>query len=214
MYQLPHSILKTCIEYMVPNRFVLRDGVDANKYIRGVYHFNYFYTKHYPLPILTHDTSGTLFLHHEGGNEEDEMIACSDFKISAMTMVLIDGTWHDCNPDNDTMTYLLSFPEKRNPYCNQNPHPVLVRYLINHPEEMVWYIFSTNSNTEAIHYLLQRTYMIDWISFCKNPSKEAVQYLLEHPEHIDWITFSHHPYLFEQVNDVKLQHEWNNTLKK
>lgn len=201
MNQLPYSLLQICIEYMVPQRFVARNIIGLENRKQSVTY--YFYKQQSTMAMLTHDSNGTLYLHHH-----NESIRCTDFRISATTMGLVNGKWYECYPNDDTMTYLLTFPEKRNPYCNQNPHPIIIQYLISHPQEMVWYIFSLNSHQNAIEYMLHHTYMIDWMSFCKNPSIEAVQYLLDHPEYIDWITFSQHPYFFEKVADVEMQKKW------
>jgi hypothetical protein len=195
---------------MIPKKFILRKGIDKNKYIyhdRQVHKTNYYYIKTYPLPRVIHDLENNIYM-----LRGTRQVKCTDFKISYTTMILVEGYWRDCYPDDDTMRYFLSFPEKRNPYCNQNPHSIMIQYLIDHPQEIVWYIFSANSHPNAIQYLLNHTYMIDWISFCKNPSLDAIHYLLEHPEHIDWISFSQHPYLFEEVDDVDMYNQYSNML--
>lgn len=206
MNQLPYQLVEMILHYIVPLRIVLRNGVDSTKCIKGMCDTRQ--RQLYVLPIVTRVNNLLYYV------KDKIKKLCTDFILSTSTVVLVNGHWMDCHPDDDAMHYMLSFPEKRHLRYNSNPHHVIVTYLLQHPLEMTWYLFSMNPHPLAITHLLQHTYKINWISFCKNPSQEAVDYLLDHPENIDWITFSRHPLIYERKMDMDTYQEWITVIRQ
>jgi len=207
MNQLPYQLVEMILHYIVPPQIVLREGVDPKKCIKGLCNTTQCQRQSYVLPMVTRVHNVLYYI------KEKIKKTCTDFILSSSTVVLVDGHWMDCYPDDDAMNYMLSFPEKRHLRYNSNPHPVIVTYLLQHPIEMTWYLFSMNPHPVAIAHLLQHIYKINWVSFCKNPSIDAVDYLLAHPENIDWITFSRHPLIYVLKPDQELHQEWMEQLR-
>ena len=87
--------------------------------------------------------------------------------------------------------YLLQHPELISfNYLPENKHPRMVDYMLRHPEYISWFAASRNPSPRIVEYLIQHPEVIDWKGFARNENPQAVEFQLQHPEKIYWNGFT------------------------
>lgn len=205
MNQITNDIIQLILSYMIPQQYVLVDGIDQTRIFNIAQQFIPEKDPEEPEYRVYYNKENQM-LYME---KDNRMVQCTDFTITSITVVLVEDKWEKCIPDHEAMQYMLSFQEN----CDEdrlciNKHPVIVNYLITHPDKIKWKFFSMNSHPNAVNYLLQHIDCIIWVYFNQNHSIEAVEYLIDHPERIEWFTFSQNPYIYKKVDDIVTQIEW------
>jgi hypothetical protein len=203
MNQLPVPLLHQVLSYIIPYHIELRHDIKDRRIIRD-FQSNTVHTKNQSLlpRVILQDNQLYMI-------KDTSRFYCSDVIVANSTWVFADGYWRECYPDDETMKTLLSCPDQYLQLQYQkNPHPVIVQYLLQHPEKIVWHLFCINPNEDAVAYCIQHADCINWVSFCKNTSKKAIDYMVQHKEHIDWFVFSQNPSIYTLKIDEKELKEW------
>ncbi len=86
-----------------------------------------------------------------------------------------------------TLKYVLSN------VCS-NPHPWVVRTILEHPKIINWGDLSSNPNPLAIKALKKRQTQICWSTLSRNPHPWAIKMLKRHRSRISWDNLSRNPH--------------------
>lgn len=75
-------------------------------------------------------------------------------------------------------------------YFSINENPIAVKYLIDHPDKIIWDYFSFNKSDIAVRYCIEHPDNVNWYEFSSNENSIAVCYLIDHSDKIKWAQFS------------------------
>ena len=209
MNHLPVSLFDQILSYVFPYHIELRHDINTSKIVWDIHDKSSITNYHHKQTVLPRVVLEDHKLYMIKGATR---LYCSDFILANHTWVFTDGNWIECMPDDETMKCMLSCPDQLRLQYQKNPHPVIVEYLLQQPEKIIWHLFCMNRHDDAVEYCIQHADCINWVSFCKNTNKKAIDYMVQHSQHIDWYVFSQNPSIYLYKIDEILIQEWTRML--
>jgi len=93
-----------------------------------------------------------------------------------------------------------------------NPNPIVVDYMLQHPDKIVWNEFSKNTNTRAVALLRENPDKISWYYLSRNENTDAIALLEANVEMIsfDQLSFNSHPQAIDLLMQFPRYINYNN----